>query len=307
MAKVMHPSVGTLFELAAGPVPVVTANVLKQQGLTALDQLPPFSPILNKLMVSLSGDDVSFALLGDLIEKDAVLAGRMLAMVNSALYAQHSTISSVRQALGILGREKVRNMVLGMSVSCTLDQARAPSGFSVERFNKHSAAVAILSDLIAQRVPVEYPEGAFVAGLLHDIGRLLIAIGLPWEFQRILHQYQTSALTWVECEENTLGFAHPELSCTALAAWRIPGPILVAVAEHHAPVPPQPGGEMSLGWVVNAANQYINSVGESILASRKPDGAGTAWMESLGLDREALAALYSDFQAEHSAMVQYFR
>lgn len=283
------------------------AGTLRHQGLAAISSLPPFSPILSKLMASLSGEDVSFAVLGDLIEKDAVLAGRLLGLVNSALYARRNTISSVRHALSVLGVQKVRNAVLGMSVSSMLNQARTPPGWSMERFNQHSAAVAILSDLIAQRAVVEYPEGAFVAGLLHDMGRLLVAIGLPREFQKILREYQTSERAWIECEQQTLGFMHPELSSVALAVWKVPEPILRAAAEHHSPRAPEPGAAMSLGWVLHAADQYINSRGESIIASQRPDAAGSAWIESLGLEHDALATLLTDFEVEHAAVAEFFR
>src|SRR4051794_39757510 len=117
-----------------------TANVLHKQALASLGRLPPFSPILSKLMASLSGADVSFATLGDLIEKDTVVAGNLLRIVNSAAYSRRETINSLRHALSVLGVEKVRNAVLGMSVSRMLNQATTPSGWSMERFNKHSAA-----------------------------------------------------------------------------------------------------------------------------------------------------------------------
>jgi hypothetical protein len=157
----------------------VSSNVLKQRALQTLGSLPPFSPILNRLMATLAGDNVSFSKLGDLMEKDTVIAGNLLSMVNSALYARRGTVNSVRHALTLLGIEKVRNAVLGMSLSRMWSKVDAPLSWSMARFDMHSAAVAILSDMLAQKLPVAYPEGAFVAGLLHDLGRLLIAIGQP--------------------------------------------------------------------------------------------------------------------------------
>jgi HD-like signal output (HDOD) protein len=87
------------------PVPVgsTPADKLSQRALGALGKLPPFSPILNKLLASLAGEDVSFAKLGDLIEKDTVVAGNILHLVNSALYARRATITSVRHALALPG------------------------------------------------------------------------------------------------------------------------------------------------------------------------------------------------------------
>ena len=282
------------------------SDVLKHRAMAALNKLPPFSPILHKLMASLAGEDVSFSKLGDLIEKDTVVAGNILHLVNSALYARHGTINSVRHALSILGVDKVRNTVLAMSVSRMLNHANTPAGWSMARFNLHSAAAAILSDQLAQHVPTVYPEGAFVAGLLHDVGRLLIAIGLPTEFGRVLQHYEHSGLSWIECEQVLLGFTHAQLSADALAIWEVPEPIQVAVRDHHAPPSFRPGQPAPLSCVLNAANQYINSIGESILVQQKSDGSGSAWIQSFSLPPETMEKMLADFQAEHKAMAQYF-
>jgi len=154
-------------------------NPLKIKALLALDDLPPFSPIMNRLLASLAAEDVSFIKLADLIEKDTVIAGNLLHVVNSALYARRSTINSVRHALSVMGVAKLRNIVLGMSVASMWNHTKVPAAWSMRRFDMHSAAVAILSDLLAQHLPVTYPEGAFVAGLFHDLGRLLIVLILP--------------------------------------------------------------------------------------------------------------------------------
>src|SRR5436190_447470 len=85
--------------------------------LGALDKLPPFSPVLTRLLATLADEDVSFGELAAIIETDAVLAGNLLRVVNSPLYGRISTINSVRHAVAILGSVKIRNLVLGLSVS----------------------------------------------------------------------------------------------------------------------------------------------------------------------------------------------
>jgi len=280
---------------------------LKQRALVALTKLPPFSPILNKLLASLAGEDVSFAKIGDLIEKDTVVAGNVLRLVNSALHGRTGNINSVRHALSILGVDKVRNAVLGMSISRMWNQVRTPPGWSMARFNMHSASVAILSDLMAQRLPVLYPEGAFVAGLFHDLGRLLVAMGLPEEFELVLQQYRHTDHAWVDCEQEILGFTHAELSADALAEWRLPEPIQQAARYHHDPEPFEPSGSIPLSRVLDAASRYANSMGDSILTEQKNDASGAAWIESFGLAPEVVERLVADYDAEHKAMAQFFR
>jgi HD-like signal output (HDOD) protein len=201
----------------------------------------------------------------------------------------------------LLGTTKLRNAVLGMSIARVWNRVKMPADWSMARFNMHSAAVAVLSDLLAQRVPVEYPEGAFVAGLLHDAGRLLIALALPEEHDRIVEMYAAGGCTLTACERQVLGFGHPELSAEAIEFWKLPEPIQLAVRDHHHP----PRG-FALSRVIDAANQYINSTGESILI-RNTDSADPAVIESLGLNTSELQTLLVEFRAENEAMASYFR
>ena len=288
------------------PAPAPQPVSLKEKALRSLSALPAFSPILTKLMATLAAEDVSFSNLGDLIEKDTVVAANILHLVNSALYARRGTITSVRHALSLLGLSKLRNAVLGMSIARVWNRVKMPASWSMMRFNMHSAAVAILSDLLAQRVPVEYPEGAFVAGLLHDSGRLLIAMALPQEYDRVLARYGAGDLTMVECEREVLGFTHAELSAEALAYWKLPEQMQIAVRDHHSSPAEAKGGLIPLSHVVDAANQYTNSTGLSILM-KNTDSTDASAVELLGLDTERLQALLAEFREENNSLAVYFR
>ena len=280
------------------------ASARKQKALGALGDLPPFPAILTRLIASLSGDDISFSKLGDLIEKDVIIAGNLLHLVNSALYARRGEINSVRHALSLLGIDKVRNATLGMSITRMWGKVGMPGGWSMARFNMHSSDMAILSDLLAQRVPVDYPEGAFVAGLLHDIGRMLIARALPAEQERILSMYASGVL-YLDCEREVLGWTHADVSAEALGYWKLPGPISTSVWNHHTPGMDK-SSTFPLSRVLAAADDYINSIGASILPSI-PAHSRPASLKSLGLDDDRITSLLAEFQAEHDTMAQLFR
>jgi putative nucleotidyltransferase with HDIG domain len=213
----------------------------------------------------------------------------------------------VRHALALLGMDKVRNTLLGMSISRMWSQVKTPTIWSMARFNRHSAAVAILSDQIASRTRTEYPEGAFVGGLLHDLGRLLIALGLPDEFAHLVKLHEQSGRSWTECEIELLGFTHAELSAEALEKWKFPVEVQTAVRDHHRPPAFAAGAILPLSAVLNAADQYVNSAGESIVAAKLVAAEDPGPIAALGIPEEKIAPLLADFKAEHAAMAAFFK
>jgi HD-like signal output (HDOD) protein len=292
---------------------IVTATVnapnVRDRALVALGRLPPLSPILNRLMASLADEDVAFAKLADLIEKDIVLAGNILRLVNSALYGLRGTVNSVRHAIALLGIGKVRNATLSMSVARMWTQMKSPAGWSMTQFNLHSVAVAILADLVTQRRATSYSEGAFAAGLFHDLGQLLVALGLPEEYEQIAVLCHEGGKSHLEAESEVLGITHAELSAEALVVWNLPEPIQMAVRYHdNAKMDPSiPIGpdELSLSMVLQVADQYVNDIGISIgLCANQPIYQGPT-LESLGLGDE-LPTLISEFEEEFAGIKPYF-
>jgi len=281
---------------------------VRERALRALEQLPPFSPILNRLIASLAHEDVSFAKIAELIEKDTVLAGNILRLVNSALYGLPGTVNSIRHAVSLLGIQKLRNAALSMSVSRMWNQIKTPPGFSMARFNLHSVGVGILSDLLAQRLDVPYGEGAFAAGLFHDLGLLLVAIGLHDEYKQMSLLCPEDQKWIIDYEVQVLGMTHSELSAEALAVWNLPEPIQVAVRYHAQPEldkTPVATGQTALSRVLNAADQYVRGMGSSVSLFENQGEEGLAALESLNLG-ERLPGILTEFDNEFSAIQAYF-
>jgi HD-like signal output (HDOD) protein len=288
--------------------PSVSAPDVKDRALVALGKLPPFSPILNRLIASLAQEDVSFAKVADLIEKDTVLAGNILRLVNSALYGLRGTVNSIRHAIALLGLSKLRNATLSMSVARMWAQVKTPAGWSMTQFNLHSVAVAILADAVIQRRATHYAEGAFAAGLFHDLGQLLVALGLPQEYAQIAVLRQENKKTHLEAELEVLGITHADLSAEALAIWNLPAPIQTAVRYHiNSKLDPTPldPGEISLSMVLQAADQHVKGMGISVGPVKSHRGDEGPTLASLGLG-DQLPTVISEFESEFAAIKPYF-
>jgi len=261
----------------------------RAQALASLSKLPALSPMLMRLVQTLAGeaDDVSFGKVAQLIERDTVVAGNVLRVVNSPLYQRRVPVQSIRHAIVLLGLAKVRNLALGMSVNHMWIKTKAAPGWSMPEFNQHAVSTAVLADLLTQRLKVIEGEAAFLAGLFHDLGRLLIAVGLPSEHAAIARLHQESRQPLWECERTILGFDHADLSGDVLAAWRLPLATQAGVRHHHAPQNDRTlavQGELRLSQVLNAAELHIED--------GVPDG-----VEALGLGKH-LEPILEEFSTE---------
>jgi HD-like signal output (HDOD) protein len=276
-----------------------------ERALRCLGQLPPFSPILNRLIATLANENVSFADVAEQIEKDTVLAGNVLRAVNSAMFGRRGTINSVRHAVALLGFDRLRNTALSLSIPRIWNQNRVPADWPARAFNLHSVATGLLADMLAQRVPVSYPEGAFVAGLLHDIGKLLFAIALHEEVEAVRLIAESGACNLIEAEMETIGVTHAEMSGIVLERWNLPPPIRQAVRLHHRPFP-EPGEALQLWHLVHAADAICCDFGTSVPGvTAVPAGSGQAAIKALAIE-EAAPQLLEEFRTEFDAMRALF-
>jgi HD-like signal output (HDOD) protein len=309
-------------ELGKSPLPASAAvmtlenrQILFRQKLQrVLNNLPPFSPILNRLIGSLASEDVRFSDLASLIEKDTVLSGHVLRLVNSAAMARRSRINSISHAVSVLGLVRLRNFLLSLSIARLWQSTKTIPPWSMAQFNLHGAAVALLSDLLAQNCRCQYPEGAFLSGLLHDYGKLLIAAALPEQFTEIVKMVLEGKGTQIECEYEVTGFTHPELSAMTLKAWHLPEDIVRGVEFHHMPDEEEkilleaPNGIL-LSRIVFIADSVARDLGLHVAALEGPiepsRDKALETLEALGFGGTS-STILETFEVEYEAIRAFF-
>jgi HD-like signal output (HDOD) protein len=285
-----------------------SSSPVRERALLALRALPPLSPVLHRVISSLAHEDVSFAKVAELIEKDIALAGNILQLVNSPLYTTRGTVSSVRHAIAILGVNKLRNTVLGVSAAQMWRALKTPPGWLMADFNHHSVSVGILADLLSQRLPVKDSVGAFVAGLFHDLGLLLMMLGLPEEYKQISLLCQNDPQGATEHELQVLGTTHAELSAEALEIWNLPAPIRAAVRYHMRPeLDPEASraNAICLSRVLHAADAYVGARNTSFCVMEDCARGQDSSLESLGLGDQVSGVLI-EFENDLAALQPYF-
>ena len=170
------------------------------------------------------------------LASDQALAARVLKLANSAFYGSSRRISTVSEAVVTLGMRTTRNLV--MATSCQEMLERDVVGYALPRgaLWRHSLACASAAQALAQRARYRATEEAFVAGLLHDIGKVVLNTHLKAQFVQVLLRAAGGELTFTEAEQEVLGFDHAEAGACLLERWNLPASLVTAVRWHHAPL-----------------------------------------------------------------------
>jgi HD-like signal output (HDOD) protein len=256
---------------------LISGSSTREQTLKCLGRLPRLSPMTTQLLSRLARGDCDVIDLTAVVEKDAVLSAQILRLANSAAFGRSQSINSVKHAIAMVGVGAMRKFALSASISNLFSRFRLAPSFSMARFNLHAVATGMLVELISDEIEFEDGSASFIAGLLHDVGKLLIAVSMPKQYEDILAVVAVSNAPLIACERDVLGTDHAELSGLALARWELAEPVRWAAFYHHEPehaatIERTGPGKLSLSLAVHHADRYINALGISVLPPQPLSG-----------------------------------
>jgi len=234
--------------------------------IAQLDHLPSLPRLYLDFLDEVRKPSPSSDRLVEIINQDLGLCSKILQLVNSAFFGLPRKIDSIAEALFQLGLENVRALVLSIQVFSLFDQTKVRM-FSPDALWEHSFQVGVLARNIAsfEKRPTEEIETAFTAGLLHDVGKLVLVTGMPRAWQEALDLATAGCLPLWQAERSRLSASHAEVGAALFALWGISDAIVEAVAFHHEPGLSGVGTFATL-TAVHAAN-LINHGGRSAPAS----------------------------------------
>lgn len=176
--------------------------------------------------------------IGAIISEDPALTAKVLKMTNSAFYGISKTITSVKQAIVILGLDAIKSLVISASVFEAFSANGALDREFLEDFWRHSLLVAFMARIVSKSVKrgfLQDAEVAFAGGLLHDIGKLIMASHLPEDYSKIKTVMQEKPeSSEIDIELDVLQFTHSDLGSYMAAKWSLPGEICFAILNHHS-------------------------------------------------------------------------
>ncbi len=262
---------------------------LKKQ-VSTLKNLPTLPHILIKLIRACDGEKTTLPEISTIVEKDPSLSGKILRLVNSAYYGLPKKVGTMEQAVNLLGTNTIKNIAMSASVLRAFDRTDGNATLNLKLFWWHSLRCAVTSRLIAKRLKYRSPEEAFLAGLLHDIGRLVLWVNFKKEYAELLDQYSARP-DLLLAGEVRLGVTHCEIGAWLLQRWNLQSFLSDAVLYHHEPAE-RIMGAFSLVQIVFSAN--LLSQGPSDTFQSSCDTVEKV----LGLSRDGIAELQKQADEE---------
>jgi len=201
--------------------------------IKSMGELPTIPSVFLTVNKMLSDPHTSAIDVGQVVSSDQVIASKILKLANSAFYGFAGRVNTVPHAIAVLGFNATKNVVLTTGVLSTLNLKTPIEGFNLATFWKHSAAVGAIARIAAEEFYAQRKEEAFVAGLLHDIGKLILAICSPEDFANCINLAINKGCLFLEAEKEVLGICHTDIAAWVNKKWNLPREIATVMINHH--------------------------------------------------------------------------
>jgi putative nucleotidyltransferase with HDIG domain len=274
--------------------------------VSRIKTLPTLPEVITRLMRVMDNPVSSAADVSKVIASDQALMARVLRIVNSAFYGLPRRVSTLTQATVVLGMNAIKNMAMSVSIFDTFrSDSEADTLFSREQFWNHSLGVAAASKVLARHVRYPVPEEAFMAGLIHDIGKVAIDQYLHSSFLQIVKIVHQEELTFRQAEVKVLGVDHSELGGWIAEKWNLPPQLVEAIACHHAPFRAKTSAKLtamvSLSDAI-ARNEQLGYGGDSI-----PVVVHDSVWERLKIQQDDMNGLIGEIRQEYEKASIFMR
>lgn len=227
--------------------------------MRVVEKMPAFPKSVHRVLELCSDINCAPRDLVQVIENDPIFTLKILKLVNSPYFGLVQKITSIHHAIVYVGLNTLKNVALGLASIGSLPR-KNKAGFDMDAFWLHSLAVGTVSRMMATmilRLPQTEAGDYFVAGLLHDVGKVVFAIYMPEEFKDVLAKVGQGELYLYEAEKDVIGADHAEIGAMLAKKWALPDPLTTCIARHHSP---DQGESDALTDCVFVANQVAKKL-----------------------------------------------
>ncbi|WP_158269629.1 response regulator [Desulfonatronum sp. SC1] len=249
---------------------------------SSLEHIPSLPKLYMAIQEELTSPLCSLKKIGEIISTDVGMSAKILQLVNSSFFGMYTKVTSPAQAVNLLGTETVKALVLHVQVFSQFDPKKCPR-FSLARLSRHGLLTATLAKRICveEKASKDVQDDAFLAGILHDVGKLLFAVNCPTLYDEVLELTADKDIPLTTVEEDALGTDHARLGAYLLGLWGMADPVVEAIAFHHRPGLCAMSGFIPL-TALHTANALIVQL-QPEGPTGKPEGLDADYLASCGL------------------------
>ncbi len=260
-----------------------------------LGDLPAAPEILSKALKMTSDLQSNINDISKQILADQSLALKVISLSNSPMYGQVNRISSISEAIRIIGFDQVKSIIVSAS---TYNLFKSSTHAKIaKKLWEHSLAAALGSRIIVQKFGILDKEEAYLCGLLHDIGKLVLLQTAPNTYLKIIEKVKETKLPFMEVEGQELGFNHVNVGHALLTKWQFPSNLISQISVHHSSKPYKKEPSKSLGRVIAIADLLAKYIGASFFEAYESEKETDYYIGEMCIDEVDLISLRIDTEA----------
>lgn len=259
-----------------------------------VEQLPSLPDVVSKIINMVNDPDVSFKHVADEIAKDQAITANILKLCNSAYFSKGKEISSIDRAIVILGLKEVKDIVVIATTKSVLNKVIVGYDLARGELWKHGVAVAMLAKKIATECNQKtIADIAFTGGIIHDVGKTVLALFVQSTFKDILNTVTEKSITFQEAEKVVMGFDHQQIGEQVAIKWKFPRVLQSIVRYHHEPMN-APDEHKMIVSIVHVANTLCLMAGIGIGSDGLYHELNYDAIKLLSLKDDELEKLFAD-------------
>ncbi len=228
--------------------------------VSRIRELPTLPDIVAEITRKTSDPNANARQVGQLISRDLSISSKVLKTVNSVRYGFKRQIKDINSAIVGLGFDAVRDLALSIAVFDSLDHKGKSGIFDRTLFWEHSLGVAVASEAVGRFVRYPNPNELFLAGLLHDIGKVILDIYTPDDFEAAVDMAKEENILLVKAEKKVLGFTHCDAGLALARKWNIPENLRETIGYHHNPSPIMANVDFNMTAIVHLADILVRGL-----------------------------------------------
>lgn len=267
--------------------------------IKSIRDLPSLSLVVLDVLKSFDEPDVNVGLLADKVARDQALAAKTLRLANSSFYGLPRKVTTIQQAITVLGFDSVRTLIMAAAVT-DIFSSGGNTALDSKVFWRHSIGTALCAKMLARQVNLNQ-DYAFVSGLLHDIGKLVLVTKFPEHYEEMMSHRAALDCYALDAERSLLGVDHAAVGHALAEHWKFPLMMQRAIAFHHAPEHADLGNIPALVHVADGITHALDLTGQE--DDLVPVVADAAW-NSFKIEPAVFRQVCRDTEAEFEEACQ---